>query len=69
MPKLSEMLDETRKAELLRALQLHQGNIGRAAKDLGITRKQVYRYVAQWDLMPYIAGLRQGSPPNDPEEL
>lgn len=43
-------LDEVEKAVVIQALEKHQGNISKAAKDLGLTRTSLYRRIEKYEL-------------------
>jgi transcriptional regulator with PAS, ATPase and Fis domain len=46
----AQTLDEVEKTTIEQALNKHQGNISRAAKDLGLTRTSLYRRIEKFDL-------------------
>jgi transcriptional regulator with PAS, ATPase and Fis domain len=43
-------LDEVEKAAVTRALQLHNGNISKAAEELGLTRASLYRRMEKYGI-------------------
>ena len=43
-------LDEVEKAAVVKALQLHSGNISKAADELGLTRASLYRRMEKYGL-------------------
>ena len=43
-------LDEVEKAAVVRALQLHNNNISKAADELGLTRASLYRRMEKYGL-------------------
>ncbi len=43
-------LDEVEKAAIVKALQLHNGNISKAADELGLTRASLYRRMEKYGL-------------------
>ena len=43
-------LEELERKSVLKALEIHQGNITKAAKDLGITRAALYRRIEKFDI-------------------
>ena len=43
-------LEETEKILIQQAIQKHQGNISKAAKDLGLTRAALYRRIEKHQL-------------------
>jgi transcriptional regulator of acetoin/glycerol metabolism len=43
-------LDEVEKAAVVKALQLHNGNISKAADELGLTRASLYRRMEKYGL-------------------
>jgi len=46
----AQTLDEVEKTTIEQALNKHQGNISRAAKDLGLTRTSLYRRIEKFNL-------------------
>jgi len=45
-----QTLDEVEKAMIEGALATHQGNISKAAKELGLTRTSLYRRIEKYEL-------------------
>jgi transcriptional regulator of acetoin/glycerol metabolism len=43
-------LDEVEKAAIAKALQMHGGNISKAADELGLTRASLYRRMEKYGL-------------------
>jgi DNA-binding NtrC family response regulator len=43
-------LDEVEKAAVVKAIQLHNGNISKAAEELGLTRASLYRRMEKYGL-------------------
>ena len=43
-------LDEVEKAAVVKAIQLHSGNISKAAEELGLTRASLYRRMEKYGL-------------------
>jgi transcriptional regulator of acetoin/glycerol metabolism len=43
-------LDEVEKAAVVKAIQLHNGNISKAADELGLTRASLYRRMEKYGL-------------------
>jgi transcriptional regulator of acetoin/glycerol metabolism len=43
-------LDEVEKTAIVRALQMHNGNISKAADELGLTRASLYRRMEKYGL-------------------
>jgi len=43
-------LDEVEKAAVAKAIQLHNGNISKAAEELGLTRASLYRRMEKYGL-------------------
>jgi transcriptional regulator of acetoin/glycerol metabolism len=43
-------LDEVEKSAIVRALQMHNGNISKAADELGLTRASLYRRMEKYGL-------------------
>ena len=43
-------LDEVEKSAVIKAIQLHNGNISKAAEELGLTRASLYRRMEKYGL-------------------
>jgi len=43
-------LDDVEKAAVIKAIQLHSGNISKAAEELGLTRASLYRRMEKYGL-------------------
>ncbi|MFO0265370.1 MAG: helix-turn-helix domain-containing protein, partial [Cyclobacteriaceae bacterium] len=43
-------LDEVEKAAVMKAMQLHNGNISKAAEELGLTRASLYRRMEKYGI-------------------
>ncbi|MBL7877117.1 MAG: helix-turn-helix domain-containing protein, partial [Cyclobacteriaceae bacterium] len=43
-------LDEVEKAAVVKAIQLHSGNISKAAEELGLTRASLYRRMEKYGI-------------------
>jgi transcriptional regulator of acetoin/glycerol metabolism len=43
-------LDEVEKAAVAKAIQLHNGNISKAAEELGLTRASLYRRMEKYGI-------------------
>lgn len=50
VPASQQTLGDIEKASIEQALKNHQGNISRAARDLGLTRSSLYRRIEKFDL-------------------
>lgn len=52
LPRLEKLV----RAEILRAIEMHDGNLSDAARDLGISRTTLWRRMKGYDIGPYSAG-------------